>query len=475
MKTRNLENALSLIIYAAIFYLSAYTSVSGVAPTSTPLHHDDFTNYAAGGNEFNWSWIRPLSSLAIYVLDNVSPEALIWAVRLLTVLFAWLTWRLLCQLTTHENKFIFSILFAIAAFSTPVIAEYARYTGMITHLMSGVFGVLACHLLIKGAIEHNKNLQIASAAALLLSILAKEDFILLYAFTAVFVAINYKDTRKNTIRLGALSVGISLVIIGCSKFLAASRFLGDSSATSTYYMDVAPGSITVTVFKYLTGAGHPSLETHGILIFSSFAFSAFCAVCISIIKRQLSTSAYGVGATLAIIAPYSVLPNHVNAYYEFLWVPFIAGTLAITLLELTSLSKTQSITTRYIAPTAFAAMIVLLSLVDYPGRKSIANWYDVIGGENAVLLNNLVESKTEINATKATCVTGAGNFSPWYMHSGKYLSNVLDLHSNWILEAPRASTAYQGLAMGAALSGGSVALVESAELFPENCLTIKLK
>ncbi|MFX8516243.1 hypothetical protein ABTM14_20060, partial [Acinetobacter baumannii] len=77
----------------------------------------------------------------IHLLGNFEPIWLISTVRLLSILFVFLVWTLLYSLAQPKNVYLSLMLFGITTFSTPVIVEYARYTGMITHLLSGCLGI----------------------------------------------------------------------------------------------------------------------------------------------------------------------------------------------------------------------------------------------------------------------------------------------------------------------------------------------
>ena len=174
-----LPGVFSWALLFLIFYCSAYLSVSPHPPSAIPVHHDDYTNYAAGGHAFVWSWSRPLSNFIIHLLARLGPEWLIWSIRLLTVTFVFLTWKLLCELARPRDYWTTLLLFGLASFATPIVVEYARYTGMITHLLSGCLGLAAVLFLFRGASRAGRGGLPLSAALLVSSALAKEDFVLL--------------------------------------------------------------------------------------------------------------------------------------------------------------------------------------------------------------------------------------------------------------------------------------------------------
>lgn len=473
MTIRKLTGIAAFLGFAFVFYLAAYYSVTHTHPTSIPVHHDDYTNYSLVAKDIALSWVRPLSTLAIVVLDRIDPDWLTWSIRLLTVVYAWLCWQLLGQLSCVRQRSLTTLIVATCVFSTPVIVEYARYTGMITHLLSGTLGLLATLLLVKGASSARYRYSALSVPVILMSVLAKEDFILLYLYTAAVCAIQFKGSRNANLKVMLAAGVLAVLMIAAEKYLDASSFLGDSNTASSYYLNTSAPSVLNTVYRYLKGADHPALVGHGEVTFSLFVISAVIAAGISIAQRRISVSAYGVGAALAVIGPYSVLPNHVNAYYEFLWTPLIIGTFILALQEVTRLARPPALSAAAAVVLAIATS-VLINAVDLPARKSVAHWYDAIAADNQQVLQTLRSHHDQMAAGTTTCIIGASLFSPWYMHGGAYLSNNLDLHSHWVVATAPGSPEHSGLVMGASMSRGRMATVDSDTDFPKDCLVINL-
>lgn len=460
----------AFIITALVFFWMTYYSVSPIAPNSLPVHHDDYSNYSLGALPFEWSWIRPLSTWVIHFLSTLGPDYLIWAVRLLTILYVFFAWKIINELIDTRHYLLTTGVFAIAALSTPIIAEYARYTGMITHTLSGCLGLMAAYLLFVDSRKQGNAYLYLSALLLILSALAKEDFILFYIFTLVYLLLK---TAKPVARRAAIGIGavlISLAVVAGAKFIAASSFLGETNTQSSYFIDISPVGITRTVIHYLLGASHPAMLQHGYVILGAFIFCAFGALVLCIRERNLAKTLYPIGAALTIMAPYSVLPNHVNAYYEIIWTPFIVGGVYTTVVEM---SKGLTTTRRELfSLITLAILAAVLYGTDTPGRKSIASWYDNVAGANRLSFEQLLSSKTAINTSPITCILGASPFSPWYMHSSRYLSFVLDLHTVWYISLDANSPYYPGMEQGAAASNGKVVIKPTVP--PTDCLTIRL-
>lgn len=465
-------NILSFALISAIFYLMAYYSVSDFLPTSIPVHHDDYTNYSSAAGGLAWSWIRPLSTWMIFVFSSLGPDWLIWAVRIFTATYVFLCWKILIEVVQPRHYWITLLLFAIASLSSPIVAEYARYTGMVTHMMSGCLGLAAVYFLFKDDREENDTWLYVSVALLVLSTLAKEDFILFYVFSFAYVLIKSKKAIKNRLLIGLIGLAVSLLMVAGAKFLAASSFLGASDAQSSYFIDTSPTGVASTVWRYLTGAGHPAMLEHGMIIAAAMIFSSVAALIVMVRDRTIPKVLYVIGAALTLIAPYSVLPNHVNAYYELIWLPFIIGSVYVALAELMK-TATATPLRAYVACALLAGLCAPLYIADTPGRFSVAHWYDAVGSDNAKVFKRLEDNKAAINAAPSVCIYGANAFSPWYMHSGQYLETVMGLHTVWNIVIDKSSPLYPGMQQGAVSSKGQVVLIDAPET-NANCLKLSI-
>lgn len=471
--------SITLVALTALFYFEAYFTVSQYPPGSVPIHHDDYTNYAGGSVAFDWSWNRPLSSYVIHLLAFGGPSWLIGAVRFLSVLFAFLSWILLCQLVQPRPYWVLLLLFGIAVFSTPIIVEYAHYTGMITHLLSGCLGLGAVALLFRSATLFEEAHSgwfglLISVVLLVLSSLSKEDFVLLYALSLIFAVLRWPVQRRHLILFGGAGLLLCAALMAASRFVASSNFLGIADRGSTYFIDLSAISVAQTVYLYLLGGSHPAMKMHGWVVAATFAISTLLATGSVLSQRRVSAPAYFVLAALTVIAPYSVLPNHVNAYYEFLWLPMLVAALVAGSAEVATLLPSSSPWLRRVPVLVLVAVAGVLSVVDYPGRLSISRWYDTKTQSNASVLAILNENRTRINAYRAVCITGADAFSPWFLHSGQYLRSVMGLDAIWYVVNDRASPHHLGLLAGAATSQGRVVVVPSSDAV-SSCVHLRLR
>jgi hypothetical protein len=462
------------ILLFLIFYWAAFYSVSDFLPNAIPVHHDDYDNYSLGAGQFHWSFVRPLSYGAIFVLSYLGPEWLIWSVRILTVTLAWLAWCLLVTLNRPRYYWITFLFFGFACFLTPIIVDYGRYTGMITHLLSGCLGLGAVVLLFHNVRNDNSLGLPLSALLIVLSSLAKEDFVLFYAVSLWYVSLTYPKDRK-VLLWGLAGLCISIFIVVSSKFFGSSPFLSGGDPSHPYHVNISLWSIVSTVHSYLTGAGNPAVVPHGWIILTVYILSSFTTILIIIFRKKITQSAYLVIAVLCIILHYSVLPNHVYSSYEWLWVPLIIVLTYTIVAELVSTSKNTLRRFDNMLPLFTLALFVaaLFFTVD-PGRKSIAAWYDNITTTNKKTILLMKSQKDQINVADSVCIYGAGLFSPWHIHGGQYLQHVLGLNTTWYVVSSPSDQEYKGLLRGAENSGGKSHVINKQDEITKQCLIINL-
>lgn len=468
------RQALTFAVLFVIFYLCAF-GTSGV-PNAIPVHHDDYTNYAQGSAPLALPLIRPLSTLFIQLLASAGPDSLIWAVRLLTVTYALLAWQLACFFGHKSSGLAYWALlcaFGVATFSTPILVEYGRYTGLITHLLSGCLGVGAAAALLHSARLADSRLAVASALLITMSVAAKEDFVLLYLGAAIFVALSGYQGRSAAIKASALGLLVATLLFISAKVFGKSAFLGSIDPASPYYFSVSVGSLYRTTLALITGSSHPAMVRHGAGALVVLAVTTPLAVALA--TRKLPGAAFLVLAALATIVPYATLPNHINAYYEFIWLPLLYGALTVTLIECCASLFPQSRTcSSFFTVLTLASFAFAINFIDQMPRNSIRQWYEDAARETELTLGKVSEAKIQIEKAGVACVKGAGAFSPWYMHDGAYLSSVMSISAVWYVETPANASLIPGFKLSAEKSGGRIVLTPSLDKAPKDCPVIDL-
>jgi hypothetical protein len=478
------EYLVGWILLALILYFSAYSSVSDVPPSSVPVHHDDYSLYAAAGEPFQLTWIRPLSYFLMSVLSGAGPEWLAWTVRALAITYVFLCWVLLQQVTEHKLSRLFMVMYGISIYASPMSVENTRYMGVLTQLLSGCLGVLSAVIAIKavkaGKYDQSRTMEVFwllfSGLCITASTLAKEGFVLLYAVTIVYAVYRWRPTLR--LHLSALSFFsfTSVFLILAAKILADSSFLGVKDESSTYFVNINPISILSTAWIYLTGSGHPAMRSSGICITVLAVFLIFWTIGRSIREKRVHSGFYLLAAAFSVMLPYCLLPNHVYPYYEILWLPFILAALYAILSETKVHEPSNKKLVIFAKPSVvIIAVALLFSLAGYKGRQGIAAWYDRVAEDNLRVFSVIEENRVRIEQAMNVCVEGANIFSPWYLHGGGYMQTVKGIDAKWFVLSNERVPEYAGFKAGSDASRGRVVLVHDFREAPVNCVKINLK
>jgi hypothetical protein len=478
------EHLVGWIVLALILYFSAYGSVSDVPPSSVPVHHDDYSLYAAAGEPFQLTWIRPLSYFLMSVLSGAGPEWLAWTVRALAITYVFLCWVLLQQVTEHKLNRLFMVVFGISVFASPMSVENTRYMGVLTQLLSGCLGVLSAVMVVK-SVKAGKNDQsrpmeilwlLLSGLCITASTLAKEGFVLLFVVTTVYAVYRWRPSFR--LHLSALSLFsfISAFLILAAKILADSSFLGVKDESSTYFVSINPISIFSTAWIYLTGSGHPAMRLSGICITLLTVLLIFWTIGRSIREKSVYPGLFLLVAAFSVMMPYCLLPNHVYPYYEILWLPLVLAALYSIMSEKNGHEPGNKKLNVFIKPSVVAiAVALVLSLAGYKGRQGIAAWYDRVAEDNLRVFSMIEANRMRIEQAMNVCVEGANTFSPWYLHGGGYLRTVKGLDAKWFVLSNERMPEYTGLKAGSDASRGRVTLVHDFKEAPINCVKIDLR
>jgi hypothetical protein len=461
------------LVVLAIFLFCAYWSVTSLPPSSIPVHHDDYSNYSRDLATTSLS-VRPVSMLALAVLAQSGPGVLIWALRLLTALYVLLCIHVFLRAAPTRRPGLVVGLVSLLVFSSPIAAEYARYTGLLTHILSGCLAMSAILLLHRAFSANSVWSALAASIVMLASFLSKEDYLLAYLLAVAYFGTTLAPSRRAIgAALGALPLALAWMI--WAKASATSHFLGVEDVASTYYLNVTPASMVLTAVRYLSGTGHPSMWLHGNLTIVLLVITV--ALCALIGLRRNHRALFGLGLLAALIAPYSLLPNHVNPYYELIWLPFLylaawaAGTAVATVAPWPERTATAW---RRMGMVAALLLVASIAAIDTPGRAGVVDWYDQRGTENALVLERIAQHAASHPGTTDVCVFDAGMFSPYYMHGARYIESVLGIRRSWHLLLPDDSPLRPGFQTGESMGEGRISLHGTGSDLPPDCPALQL-
>lgn len=411
---------LSLFI---VFYVFLFLRYSIYNLAATPVFSDDYVNYALS---FSSSILsnRPVSNFIVYLLASTNPNVFICVIRVLFLVFFYQAYYVTCffmsinpQITL--KKFMILLISFIIVLNYPMSIYYAHYTGVITNLLSGNFALFSIVTAIYALNRKSIFLIICSNLLLLLSVLSKEDFILLNTLFVIFVFLNKSSYNMRLMRLLVSGLLMSFFAIGVFKYFFHAATMGHSTdPNDLYYFSINPYSIFKSLIRYFLNV-NVWLNIYQIsLILLMLLYSIIC-------KRSYF---FIVLLIILLILPYSVLPNHADQiFYQYNWVAFLTiGGMLILFNNIQILNNTIII----------FLILCLLSIFCYfyPFTDAIrlSEWYKYVINKNFTVLSYLSNNRARINHNNV-CVYNVDYNSPWNVQGYTYLTNVMGLNARWFV------------------------------------------
>jgi hypothetical protein len=388
-----------------------------------PLHHDDYTNLGLSLNAIKPRPPRPASTLAIALLATAGTRAYYIALNFLTIVYPALVILFLARLFGRDPSPLATCAAAAFLFSFPTSVEWAKYTGLMTNLLSGIFGVLALLCIHCGLAGERRNRTLAAGVVFYaISIFCKEDFAL-----PVVILIGFYLTERNTRvrRRAALVLGAAVACM-LALFHYNSGVLDSFTRLATsgpYQTRFTPISVVSTFFRYLTLTRF-LVAALIILVVTAVA----TAVTLRESRRPILLAFSMIGS---LIVPYSVLPNHIAFYYPYGWLAWMAGVIGICLTVLAA-----RIPGRALLYSSFALLALLAVWQTQPERKAIVHWYNRESDRNERITQTLMANRAALASLDVVGVVGIAGLSPWSHSSGNYLRTRLHLDNRWIVFVP---------------------------------------
>ena len=424
-----------LIIMAVLF--AAFFVNGGKEISLVPVHHDDYTNlsYFISDIYEKSNYIRPISTFLIYSMSYLSNDGYLSLQYLTLCLYILFVIYFLARLIGAKINLFVTMMISMLISTLPNLVEYHFYTGLMTNLFSGLFGMMALLVWQKFKGTHYNGLVII---LLSLSAFSKEDFILpfiVYVFFSYFFAskTENKDTKfKAHLKAGGTAVFILLISITYNSFMG-SAFV--SSDTDAYKVSLNIFDIMSGYQFYLMRDEHLLLMLF-IYLISSILYSILSPNSKKSILHVLIISI----SILSLIGPYSLLSNHLTPYYSFMW--FVWMSIASCLFVFKGCERLSG-KIKYISPFVFIGLIIVyFHLKFYQPRQSIISWYE---NQQLITLNvlNTVKSFFILRPeAENVYIIDPPSLSPWSHSSGQYLERKLGLINQWTVLVDKSDPFY---------------------------------
>lgn len=401
-----------------MFILTPNNSVIGF-----PIHHDDYDNLSRT-NRPRLTGPRPVSYFAYYLVNHFGRSATYLCLHLFTMLYPFLVLVFLTIFCRLDVSFFRTAAFALLCFSSSSVVESGKYTGMMTSQVSMLFGVGA---LIAFHLSHTRKEWVwlfVGATSFALSVFAKEDFILPVLCIAVYHLASPRISKGRALVEIASVIGVcALLYIHTSLFKDNVYVKGDSDPSAPYFVNLEFWSVA-RVFRHYVGVTLPNWPVR-----IAFLIAGMAWLLKGWWREYLALAAVAVG----LIAPYTVLPNHIFNFYSTNWVCWWVGLIAFTPIPF-RLPRLQRATYRILAG-AMALVVFSVTWDTQTTRVSVSQWYETMIRKNQRMVKSLLRHQRELGTVPSVGIVGVTDLSPWLKHQGEFLCQ-LGLTNQWIVFVP---------------------------------------
>ena len=379
---------------------------------------------------------RPVAEIYLYVqslvakhLFNGQGKYIIYPLQHIALLIYFISIAKVIESILNFKFNIFSILGAWLLFVVnPGAIEGVYKLETIVGTLSMLFGGVALMYLVNWDRDKQRSSAIFFILFYALSLFSKEDFILPPLVLLGWYLVRNNDWQQEVhkykeILIATFSVLFLFLIF--NKFIIAHRSYMDPVQQSghPYFMSLNPVSVLNVVYYYLTG-----FYRHIKILTVLYVASSFIAI--MMMRSRIKEILVIVLIVLCLMAPYSIMPNHLFSYYGLKWWAWqTLTTLALAQLILAS---------RSVLATALLSSIILVFAYKTTDRN-VSNYFRT----NFAISNNMQISlsmnRELINAQKKVAVIGIGpgqiSNSPWQGNGETefYLRNDLNTDTQWIV------------------------------------------
>ena len=388
-------------------------------------HHDDF--YFPPGLSFDghslWEklqWPRPLGFLMTEALGKAGLKGYLSILVVITIANAVLTIVLAQRIFGKPVSWFLALAYCVLLFAHPDF--YVNY-------LHDAFGTLSYFYLILAmrawySYRENGRPRYLAICAILMLLVAftKETYFVsaLVFWTAQSFLCRGVQRRASAILLGASLLLFAAGLVANAYSLKTFLHL-NIDATSAYHVTLEPGAVTHAFLFYFQRLLHPAVLA---LI--------LCGIAVLYQEREkmITAAAFLVGGICAL-APYTVLPNHLDSMYAWTGA-------SLAFLPVLFLSRTFRRTDlgRTVAIYAGVAVLTLISIRTSAARYQEHSW--MLAQEK--INRNIIDAYPQLKATDAAAknilMTGLGMpFQPF--HTASYVRAEFGPERQWTVVVPR--------------------------------------
>jgi len=389
---------------------------------------DDYQVLGYTLSHFKWSAIRPVTYVVMSCLSACGSKAYFIAMSLMTIAYIALVFSFLVEFLEVKRPRLILVLFAaVCTISWEYFCWYYQYTGIVANMLSGLFGVGAMYSFLRSFNQANwhKGAFIAGVFLTLLSLSSKEDF-----FLPIFLLCLYFAGAKNQSVKGRARLALCLVLfLGVCIFVEQRLVLNSvflSGQAFPYRIVTSWHSILKTAWNYL-GSTPGSLITLAVQI-ASFGLGLFFRT------SSWSRLVFLQILIISLVAPFTLLPNHIYQYYSLNWIAWQCGSCLVLENVLEGHGGAMPLQIRqWFLPSILLLLLPAVVWLTNEQRSFFIERYAQWSGINKRTLRTLKTNRDLLAKYQAVAVIGAPVISAWAGNDGSFLERFYDLHCRWVV------------------------------------------
>jgi hypothetical protein len=412
------------VIVTAIFLYILYGTVKQPPFIGFPFTVDDYIWQSCDPPVLTPS--RPVAMWAVYLVSRIPGKSSFYiAQHVFTLVYPLLVLWFLSIFCNRSITPIRAMAFAVIAFCSTGPLLSCKFTLTSNHA-SQLFGIGAMLLLHHAQLKRRWDLLAGGILLFALSTFGKEDFILAVLLLGCYHLITARFRAPIAIVQFGLLLAVCTSLWAYTKWIEVSPFISGGNENYPYHISLAPASVYHIALHYL-GCSLPTLLLQ---------IGAGTALVGGLFLARRLEFAFGVAIVLALVAPYSILPNHVCDFYMINWSPWIAGLIVIVPPTLALDGwQWEFILRRLVAGLVAAAVVFGLVKVlqqTQAERTFWAKWIQAQQTRNQHIVSELCKNQKRFGGEPVVGVVGMKDLSPWLNLSGTYLAR-LGFTQRWVV------------------------------------------
>lgn len=426
----------ALSVLGAIFVLLQYVPL-GTLPH--PVVVDDYTNVGSSIADMSTRWKRPVSANLIFLFAHYAPASSYFAMAALAVLNAALVLWLLSQVFAVRVPMAVVAAFGIVTFSHVSAFNHAFHLGLLTNLISHLFGLASMAALWQGWKRGGSAWFVVALLAYALGAFAKEDFLLPPLLLAGLLALRAREegTTPASARGYWMQAAVLFAIAAASlawhaldrnPFVAG--LFAPERSPAPYVVDLSPRGLASSYWTLLGGFAP---------LACGVAALAWVAMFLRLRGRRVALLWY-LAVVLALVLPYAIIPRTIVPARVYAWLPWL---VAIAAVAWASMQAAIPPARRVLASATVLVLALAAAWLQWPARGPLLAEYAGQVAKNRTMVETLLLHRGQLDGHPEIGLVGLGEWGPWCAQDALYVNGKLGFEGRrWLVFVPAPTRCY---------------------------------